>query len=86
MTVPNTYSHQLIELQDDFNRVMCQTKALASILMPDDESSRPSTEVVASGMWLLSDRLSDIEAVYEKIIKLAKDSSQVDLGGASTGL
>ena len=77
MTAPNTYSHQLLELQDDFNRVMCQTKALTSILMPDDQNSRPSTEVVAGGLWLLSDRLSDIEAVYDKIIKLAEDSSQV---------
>ena len=67
MTTPDTYSSQLHDLQDDFDRVMNQTKALASILMPDDESSRPSTAIVASAMWLLSDRLNDIEAACDKI-------------------
>ena len=76
MTTPDTYSSQLHDLQDDFDRVMNQTKALASILMPDDESSRPSTAIVASAMWLLSDRLSDIEAVYDKIIKLTEDNGR----------
>ena len=77
MTTTGTTRNQFIEIQNDFHRFLAQTKALAVVLMPEEEASTPCIEVVASAMWLLSDRLEDMEAAYNKTIEIVEGNSLV---------
>ncbi|MDF1644884.1 MAG: hypothetical protein P1U80_11945 [Pseudomonadales bacterium] len=77
MTTIETARSQFLQAQDNFNRLLAQTKALAVVLMPEDESSTYSVEITANAIWLLTDRLKDIESAFEDTIKLVEDNSLV---------
>lgn len=61
----------LFDLQNEFDRYMIQTQSLVCALICEDHAEDIGTVHVANLLWLIQDRLSDIDTiqkqVYEKL-------------------
>ena len=67
-------SNDYLAAQDDFTRQMTQAKSLLIALSSDDQSSTMTTEHVGGALWLLLDRLDDMNASHQKLIASIKGS------------
>lgn len=61
-------SIEFLAAQDNFARQMTQAKSLLIALSGDDQFSTMNTEHVSGVLWLLLDRLDDLNASHQKLV------------------
>lgn len=65
--VEATKSNQLIDTVDNLNRLTSQARAVVASLCSDDNFKTLNEATLANLLWLLGDRLDDIEAQIKQI-------------------
>lgn len=61
-------SIDFLAAQDNFARQMTQAKSLLIALSGDDQFSSMSTEHAVGALWLLLDRLDDLNESHNKLV------------------
>ena len=67
----NNNQHCFIQAQDDFDRLLSQTQSLLTVLTANDNFMHIDKREVANALWLAMDRLTDIEAAYQRTVQAA---------------
>jgi len=67
---PSDFS-QFLDSQDDFDRLMAQSKALLTALLSDDSYKDLDATVIGNLLWLIDDRLSGVRAANNQIVTYA---------------
>lgn len=60
-----------LDYQEEINRLVSQTKALLLTLTAQDQFKTLHEQTIADALWLLTDRLSDIETTCGNMFKEA---------------
>ena len=64
-------SRDYLDAQDDFHRLISQSKALLFALSCNDNHKDLGDEIMSDSLWLLIDRLRDVEAAHNQIVDQA---------------
>ncbi len=65
----NNNQHCFIQAQDDFNRLLSQTKALLLVLTANDNFMHIDKQEVANALWLAMDRVNDLGEAYRRTVQ-----------------
>ena len=57
----------VLDIQDDFHKMLSQTKALVTFMLCNDNMEGINRETINNLLWLVQDRLDDMEASYNKL-------------------
>lgn len=69
---PQILSNEFIVAQDNFDRYMAQSKSLLVALSAEDQFKAMSDEHIAGSLWLLFDRLNDLQTAHEHFVALVE--------------
>ncbi|MFD2177762.1 hypothetical protein [Veronia pacifica] len=67
----NTVAKNTQEIQDDINRMLAQANALIDTLCVDDQYRTIDITTLSNALWLLSDRITDINNACQHLFKEA---------------
>ncbi|RXJ70782.1 hypothetical protein CS022_22420 [Veronia nyctiphanis] len=65
----NTVPKNLHSLQEDIDRLVFQSKALVITLSAQDQFKSLTDETLSSALWLLNDRLNDIDQACQRLFE-----------------
>lgn len=62
----NAHSFHIIDNIDNLSKLVAQSRAVLSSLMADDNVKSLRPEAIANILWLLADRLDEMEGIIPK--------------------
>jgi hypothetical protein len=70
-TMPNNTQNpsiDILDIQNDFDRYMAQTRAVLASLISDNNFEHLNPEHTSSALWLVLDRLEDLSTANQAIV------------------
>ncbi|MDD1795117.1 hypothetical protein LRP50_18470 [Enterovibrio sp. ZSDZ42] len=67
----STLTNNHLEIQNDINRMLAQANALIDMLCVDDQYRTIDAATLSNALWLLSDRITDIDHACQQLFKEA---------------
>jgi|GEM_PF-5627658 len=66
-TIKSFTSPAMLDRRDEFCRLLTQSKALVNMMTANDNLDGIPAQTVSDLLWLLSDRLDDMQASYDRL-------------------
>ncbi|WP_281545892.1 hypothetical protein [Grimontia sp. SpTr1] len=65
----STLANNHLEIQNDINRLLAQANALIDVLCVEDQYRAIDTVTLSNALWLLGERITDIDHACQQLFK-----------------